>query len=124
MLERRRGLLRRGRGRQERGSGTVLEPRRRWAKEAEGSPAWERRRALLVGTATTLACRGPGGPFLPKCLLKKVSIAGGWWLLAQKPGVKEAPRGSAGHGGDGGQEQGHGGELGAVMHGGAQTGTC
>lgn len=77
-----------------------------------------------MGTATTLVRRGPGEPFLPKCLLKKVSITGGWWLLAQKSGVNEAPRGSVGHGGDGGQEQGHGGELGAAMCGGAQTGTC
>lgn len=77
VLERRRGLRRRGRGKQERAGSGAPEPRRRWASEAEGSPAWERRRALPVGTATTLARRGPGSPFFPKCLLKKVSIVPG-----------------------------------------------
>lgn len=74
--------------RQERDAGAVPEPRRHWASEAEGSPAWERRLALPVGTATTLLRRSP---FRPKCRLKKVSIASGWWLLTQRPGIKQAP---------------------------------
>lgn len=77
VLERRRGPRRRVRGKQERAGSGAPEPRRRWVSEAEGSPAWERRRALPVGTVTTLARRGPSSPFFPKCLLKNVSIVPG-----------------------------------------------